>query len=148
MRFTRSTLTFAALAGVLVATPSALATPAVAAPDATPQGVCGRGYATVNSMPVGSLGTVYLTYNSSNGQNCVATIRNKPGRAVDMSVWIDVPDTGNAAQDYGQYTSHAGPAYVYGKGHCVNWGGHIDNRHVQVYNSNCALREHRVTFTR
>jgi hypothetical protein len=47
----------------------------------------------------------------------------------------------------GQYTSHAGPAYVFGKGHCVNWGGHIDNRHVQIYNTNCA-GERRVTFTR
>lgn len=102
----------------------------------------------MNSMAVGSLGTVYLTYNSSNGRNCVATIRNRPGNAVAMSVWIDVPDTGNAAQDYGQYTLHAGPAYVFGKGHCVNWGGNIGNRYVQIYNSNCGQQEHRETFTR
>ncbi len=41
-----------------------------------------------------------------------------------------------------------GPAYAFGKGHCVNWGGNIDNRHVQIYNSNCGLQERRVTFTR
>ncbi|MGK8525037.1 hypothetical protein ACRS6B_27440 [Nocardia asteroides] len=100
-------------------------------------------------MRVGSLGTVYLTYNSSNGMNCVATIRDSTGNAVDMSVWIDVPDTGNAAQDSGRYTSHAGPAYAYGKGHCVNWGGNIGNRYVQIYNSNCAAhQESRLSFTR
>nr|WP_243274718.1 spore-associated protein [Streptomyces albus] len=127
---------------------TAVAAPAFAAPGVTPQGVCGKSYKTVNSMPVRSLGTVYLTYNSSNGMNCVATIRQKPGRAVSMSVWLEVPDTGSAAQDSGQYTSHAGPAYLRGKGYCVNWGGNIDNRFVQVYNSNCSLREHRVSFTR
>jgi hypothetical protein len=38
---------------------------------------------------------------------------------------------------------------VYGKGHCVDWGGHIDNVYTQVSASNCAsLKEQRVTYTR
>ncbi len=103
----------------------------------------------MNSVPVGSLGTVYLTYNAANGKNCVATIRNNPGTAVDMSAWVGVPDTDEYDDDYGRFTSYAGPTYVYGKGHCVDWGGHINNHYVHVSGSNCgALKEHRVTFTR
>ncbi|MER5401251.1 spore-associated protein [Streptomyces sp. NPDC002599] len=149
MRFNRSVLTAAAFATLALGATTALAAPASAAPNTTPQKVCGSAYKTVNSAPVGSLGTVYLTYNASNGKNCVATIRQNPGTAVDMAAWIYVPDTDEIAQDYGRYTSYAGPAYVYGKGHCVDWGGQIKNVYVQVTGSNCgAFREHRVTFTR
>src|SRR6476620_2037089 len=111
MRFTHSMLGAAALAALSVGATTALAAPASAAPNTTPQKVCGSAYKTVNSAPVGSLGTVYLTYNASNGKNCVATIRPNPGTAVDMSTWIYVPDTDEGAQDYGRYTSYAGPAY-------------------------------------
>jgi len=145
----RSVLVASALAALSLGTVTAMAAPASAAPNTTPQKVCGSGYKTVNSAPVGSLGTVYLTYNSSNGKNCVTTIRNTPGTAVDMSAWIYVPDTDQGDDDSGQYTSYAGPTYVYGKAHCVSWGGNISNINVQVNNSNCsALKESRVTFTR
>ncbi|WP_048574734.1 hypothetical protein, partial [Streptomyces leeuwenhoekii] len=119
-------------AALSVGATTALTAPASAAADATPQEACGSGYKTVNSAPVGSLGTVYLTYNSSNGKNCVATIRNNPGTAVDMSAWVFVPDTEEQDEDYGRYTSYAGPTYVYGKGHCIDWGGSIGNVYVQV----------------
>ncbi|GGY06890.1 spore-associated protein [Streptomyces djakartensis] len=149
MRFTRSVLAASATAALSLGTMTALASPASAAPDTTPQRVCGSGYKTVNSAAVGSLGTVYLTYNSSNGKNCVATIRNNPGKAVNMSAWIYIPDTDEHHYDEGLFTSYAGPTYAYGKGHCVDWGGSIAGTHVQVYGSNCsALKEHRVTFTR
>ncbi|MFE4050233.1 spore-associated protein [Streptomyces sp. YIM B13518] len=149
MRFSRSVLAASVLAALSVGATTALASPAAAAPDTTPQQVCGSGYKTVNSAAVGSLGTVYLTYNSANGRNCVTTIRTNPGTARDMSAWVYVPDTEKGDQDGGWYTSYAGPTYVYGKGHCVDWGGSIDNVYVQVYGSNCgALKEHRVTFTR
>ena len=136
--------------GVLVAGATvAGGTAASAAPNVTPQKVCGSAYKTVNSAPIGSLGTVYLTYNSSNGKNCVVTIRTNPGTAKDMSTYIYVPDTDAYAEDSGNYTSYAGPAYVYGKAHCVSWGGHIANVYVSVDNSNCAARvEHRVTEIR
>ncbi|MEZ3180727.1 spore-associated protein [Streptomyces pimonensis] len=149
MKFSRSVLAASALAALSMGATTALASPAAAAPGTTPQKVCGSGYQTVNSAAVGSLGTVYLTYNPANGRNCVTTIRNNPGTALDMSAWVYVPDTQEADQDGGWYTSYAGPAYVYGKGHCVDWGGNIDDVYVQVYGSNCgALKEHRVTFTR
>nr|WSW71103.1 spore-associated protein [Streptomyces sp. NBC_00995] len=136
--------------GALVAGATVMGTTAAtAAPNVTPQGVCGSAYKTVNSVPVGSLGTVYLTYNSGNGKNCVATIRTNPGTAKDMSTYIYVPDTDEWAGDSGNYTSYAGPAYVYGKGHCVSWGGNIANVYVSVDNSNCAARaERRVTEIR
>ncbi|MEV6960296.1 spore-associated protein [Streptomyces sp. NPDC051207] len=149
MRFTHSAMATAALAALSLGTVTALAAPASAAPNTTPQKVCGSGYTTVNSAAVGSLGTVYLTYNSATGKNCVATIRNNPGTAMDMSTWIYVVDTEENDGDWGEYTSYAGPAYVYGKGHCVDWGGHIGNVHVSVSGSNCgSLKEHRVTYTR
>ncbi|MEU0375065.1 spore-associated protein [Streptomyces sp. NPDC006283] len=149
MRLTRSALAAVALTALSVGATTALASPASAAPNTTPQKVCGSGYKTVNSAPIGSLGTVYLTYNSSNGKNCVTTIRNNPGNARAMSAWIYVPDTNEGDEDYGQYTSYAGPTYVYGRAHCVDWGGNIGSVYVQVLGSNCAaLKEHRVTFTR
>ncbi|MFH8462633.1 spore-associated protein [Streptomyces sp. NPDC017991] len=149
MGFHRSVLSVVACAALSVGATAALAAPASAAPNTTPQKVCGSAYKTVNSAPVGSLGTVYLTYNASNGKNCVATIRKNPGTAVEMSTWVYVPDTDESDEDFGWYTSYAGPAYVYGKGHCVDWGGHINNVYVQVTGSNCAaLKEHRVTSTR
>ncbi|MFI8191553.1 spore-associated protein [Streptomyces sp. NPDC085946] len=149
MGFKRSALTAAALGALAAGTTTALAAPASAAPDTTPQKVCGSGYATVNSAPIGSLGTVYLTYNAANGQNCVATIRNSPGTALPMSAWVYVPDTEESDADSGRYTSYAGPTRVYGKGHCVDWGGNIANVYVTVYGSNCeALKERRVTYTR
>ncbi|WP_369274258.1 spore-associated protein [Streptomyces sp. R11] len=149
MRFTRSVLSGAAVAALAVGSTAALAAPASAAPNTTPQKVCGSAYKTVNSAPVGSLGTVYLTYNASNGENCVVTIRKNPGTAQDMSAWIYVPDTEEFHEDNGSFTSYAGPTYVTGKGHCVDWGGHIKNVYVQVTGSNCgSLKENRVTFTR
>ncbi|MFH0521077.1 spore-associated protein [Streptomyces sp. M41] len=149
MRYARSILSATALAALTVGTTAALAAPASAAPNTTPQKVCGSAYKTVNSAPVGSLGTVYLTYNARNGENCVATIRNNPGAAALMSAWIYVPDTEEFHEDAGEFTSYAGPTYVYGKGHCVDWGGNIKNVYVQVTGSNCgSLKENRVTFTR
>ncbi|MFG2453952.1 spore-associated protein [Streptomyces sp. M41(2017)] len=149
MRFNRSVLVAGASAALLMGASTALAAPASAAPNTTPQKVCGSAYKTVNSAAIGSQGTVYLTYNASNGKNCVTTIRNSPGTAVDMSAWIYVSDTGVGDDDYGQFTSYAGPTYVYGKGHCVDWGGQIKNVYTQISGSNCgAFKEQRVTFTR
>ncbi|MGW6486636.1 spore-associated protein [Streptomyces sp. NPDC055056] len=149
MRFNRYVLVAGASAALLMGASTALAAPASAAPNTTPQKVCGSAYKTVNSAAIGSQGTVYLTYNASNGKNCVTTIRNSPGTAVDMSAWVYVSDTGVGDDDYGQFTSYAGPTYVYGKGHCVDWGGQIKNVYTQISGSNCgAFKEQRVTFTR
>ncbi|MFJ9038492.1 spore-associated protein [Streptomyces sp. NPDC102406] len=149
MRFTRSTLSLAAVTALTAGSVAVLASPASAAPNTTPQKVCGSAYKTVNSAAVGSLGTVYLTYNAATGRNCVATIRSSPGTAVDMSAWVYVEDTDQGDSDSGSFTSYAGPASVYGKAHCVDWGGNIKNVYVSVYGSNCAaLKERRVTSVR
>ncbi|MEU8709847.1 spore-associated protein [Streptomyces sp. NPDC048565] len=149
MRIARNLAAVGTVAVLAVGGTAAFGATASAAPNVTPQGVCGAAYKTVNSAPVGSLGTVYLTYNASNGQNCVATIRANPGTAVSMSAYVYVPETDEWAGDDGDFTSYAGPGYVQGKGHCVSWGGHIDNLYVSVENSNCAaLKEHRVTEVR
>ncbi|MGW0564803.1 spore-associated protein [Streptomyces sp. NPDC003016] len=149
MGYARNATAAGALAALVVGATAAFGATAQAAPNVTPQGVCGSGYKTVNSVPVGSLGTVYLTYNSANGMNCVATIRTSPGTAKNMSVYVYVPDTDEWAGESGNFTSYAGPGRVYGKGHCVNWGGSITNVYVSVENSNCAsLRERRVTSVR
>ncbi|MFF3260047.1 spore-associated protein [Streptomyces sp. NPDC002932] len=149
MRSVRNVAAVGALATLTLGATVVLSTTASAAPNVTPQGVCGSAYKTVNSAPIGSQGTVYLTYNSANGKNCVATIRANPGTAKAMSTSIYVSDTDEWAGDDGNYTSYAGPAYVYGKGHCVSWSGSIGNVYVSVDNSNCAkLKEHRVTEVR
>ncbi|WP_018545921.1 hypothetical protein [Streptomyces sp. LaPpAH-108] len=146
MRFHRSALAALATMALAAGATTALASPASAAPNTTPQKVCGNAYKTVNSAPIGSLGTVYLTYNPTNGKNCVTTIRNTPGTATDVAAWIYVPDTDAYDQDYGTYTSYAGPTYIYGKGHCVDWGGQIHNVYTQITGSNCAsLKEQRTT---
>ncbi|MFI7006295.1 spore-associated protein [Streptomyces sp. NPDC050145] len=149
MRVNRPALTAAALAALAMGATTALASPASAAANVTPQQVCGSSYKTVNSAPVGTRGTIYLTYNATNGKNCVVTIRSNPGTRTDMSAWIYVADTDQGDSDYGSYTSYAGPTYVYGKAHCVDWGGSIGNVYVQVTGSNCAsLKENRVTTVR
>ncbi|ULR48102.1 spore-associated protein [Streptomyces deccanensis] len=149
MRKVRNVVTMGALAALAVGASTAFATAASAAPNVTPQGVCGKAYKTVNSAPVGSLGTVYLTYNASNGENCVATIRKNPGTLKPMSTWVYIPATDEYAGDADDYSSYAGPAYVYGRNFCVNWGGSIDNVYVSVENSNCgSLKEQRVTEIR
>lgn len=149
MRSIRNLAAVGALTALAVGSATAFSATASAAPNVTPQGVCGKAYKTVNSAPIGTLGKVYLTYNSSNGENCVATIRTNPGTLKPMATWIYVPATDEYASDADDYSSYAGPAYVYGKGYCVSWGGNIANVYVSVENSNCAsLKETRTTEVR
>lgn len=103
----------------------------IAAPSASAaasyNGACGSGYSVTNSARIGNGGTIFLTYNSSNGNNCVVTIRDTPdstpgvvsaglGRSDDIYSW---------KSDLGNYKSYAGPVYVYGKGSCMDWTGAI-----------------------
>lgn len=107
MGIRRNIATAGAVTALVVGATTAFSATASAAPNVTPQGVCGSAYKTVNSVPVGSLGTVYLTYNSTNGKNCVATIRTSPGKVKAMSTYIYVPATDEYAGDNGNYTSYA-----------------------------------------
>ena len=126
----------AALAGVVSVATASLAlspTPANAA-TYTATGLCGSGYTTeVAEMEILG-GSVYLMYNSSNGYNCVVTIKTanvgtatptaavlgtKEGAVLEPSTWQE--------HDSGNYKYFAGPVYVYAPHTCVYWGGEAGN---------------------
>ncbi|MFI1739911.1 spore-associated protein A [Streptomyces sioyaensis] len=117
----------------------ATATTASAAPKAAAyNGACGSGYRVVNSVPVTGKGTVYLTYSAKTGKNCVVTVRNKAGKAVQMSAYVTATNGSSPwVYDSGKYTAYAGPVYLPGKGICVDWGGSIESVAVSVSGSNC-----------
>lgn len=89
--------------------------------------VCGSGYKVlsggvilVKSRSGTSYGVMYVGYNSSNGRNCVTTIKtryvNVPS-IVDLLVQVaGDPPRGNA--DMVRY--YAGPIYVYAPGRCLS----------------------------
>ncbi|MET7685578.1 spore-associated protein A [Streptomyces sp. NPDC005423] len=123
---TAAALTALALGGTVAATsPASAATTAPAA--AAYNGACGTGYQVIGSTPVGNSGKVFLTWNESTGKNCAVTIRNTPGAKIHMGVELTIV-TGHETtpvSDTGQYTSYAGPVYLNGRGHCIEWYGVI-----------------------
>lgn len=88
----------------------------------TAKGVCGSGYAVVDSHSYGQA-TTYLLYNSSNGYNCVVTMSKYvvPGK-IKMSAALQVQG-GSLKTDSGSYTAYAGPVRLPAKSKCVIWGG-------------------------
>jgi hypothetical protein len=146
MQVSRHLAAIAVLAGTVAGTAAFTQPASAASAAATYNGVCGSGYKVVNSAPIGSSGTVFLTYNSSNGKNCVVTIRNTSGSPQYMFAYLGVSGTGDAQVDEGSYRSYAGPVYVYGRGVCLDWAGGIANQETWTYGSNCAaLKAQRVT---
>lgn len=113
---------------VSVAATAALAGGAVAlgsgtAAAASYNGVCGAGYSVIDHADLQG-GTVFLTY--KDGWNCVATVRDQPGAAIHMMAEISSSaDPSNIHIDQGNYTTYAGPVYVYAPHTCVTWGGQI-----------------------
>ena len=87
----------------------------------TPTQVCGSGYGVVDSHPL-SGATVYLLYNSSTGDNCVATMATSPTGAVSMNATLAV-EGGSSASNPGTFTDYAGPVVEYAPTSCVEWGG-------------------------
>ncbi|NYH51764.1 MULTISPECIES: spore-associated protein A [Nocardiopsis] len=136
MRTLRKTLATAAATVMLLAAGVVAASPASAAAY---NGACGSGYSVVNSAPVRfDLGTVYLTYNSSNGYNCVVTVRTDPGFDMPMSAGLRRSgDPDSYKSDTGEYGYYAGPVYVYASGSCVDWRGLIGNQATERYETNC-----------
>lgn len=120
-------------------TAATTAASAAAAPAAAYNGACGSGYGVVNSAAIGDLGTVYLTYSAKTGKNCVVTVRNTKGTAVYMraSVRVLITKDTQPVVDEGQYTKYAGPVYVTGKGHCIEWSGDIEDYGYYNGGSNC-----------
>lgn len=135
MRVSKKVVATGLVAAAMTAGTLVTAAPASAA---TYGGQCGSGYSVVNQRTITGKGTVYLTYNSSNGNNCVVTIRNNPGAAVQMFAGIArQSDPAWGAVDEGNYTTYAGPVYRYAKGSCVTWGGAITGSYAGGENTNC-----------
>lgn len=92
-------------------------------------GACGSGYSVIDSMKVGGTGTegvTYLTYNSSNGYNCAATMTNTPSDTDTDWIEAEIEVSGGSWNtNAGWFKKYAGPVYVYGKGHCIDWGGTV-----------------------
>ncbi|MDH6144904.1 MULTISPECIES: spore-associated protein A [Kitasatospora] len=104
-------------AGAAVAVPTA-------ANAASYDGACGSGYVGIRHMDMTG-GTVWLAYSSATGENCVVTVRNSPGAAEPMTASIRISG-GSWLEDSGNYTTYAGPKYVYAPGQCVDYTGSIN----------------------
>jgi hypothetical protein len=83
--------------------------------------VCGSGYGVVDSHTI-SDATIYLLYNSSTGDNCVATMAADPTSAESMNATLAVQG-GSSASNPGDFTDYAGPVVEYAPSSCVEWGG-------------------------
>ncbi|MEU4351789.1 spore-associated protein A [Streptomyces sp. NPDC023838] len=130
-RYMAVALALPSVAGILAAAPEAAAAtphnsrPAVAAQPAGGEynGACGSGYEVIDEMRLESGATVYLTYSAS-GYNCVVTVRQYPGSPAWTTAWLaNADDSSSRREDADDYTSYAGPVFVYAKGSCVSWGG-------------------------
>jgi hypothetical protein len=116
---------------------------ATAAPKAAYNGACGDGYSVVNSAGIADMGTVFLTYNAQTRKNCVVTVRNETGEPIHMSASVRVlldHDTTPQIEE-GDFSTYAGPVYVEGAGHCIEWSGVIDEEEYYNSGSNCGLHK-------
>ncbi|MGQ4510786.1 spore-associated protein A [Streptomyces sp. DW26H14] len=99
---------------------------------------CGTGYGVVNSAPIGTAGTVYLTYSATTKKNCVVTVRANPGTAVHMTASLGLGSHPDTVVDQGNYTTYAGPVYLYAPGQCVSWRGEIAGAVAGKNQTNCS----------
>lgn len=91
----------------------------------TPGEVCGSGYSQINQHALGSVGAVFLMYNSSNGYNCVVTLKyTSVGTASAVSATLQA-EGGTATKDSGNFSYYAGPVKKSAPGTCVKWGGSV-----------------------
>lgn len=117
-KFVRATNALGVAAGMALAL---IPAPAQAATNPyTAKEVCGSGYDVLQSHSI-SGAKIVLMYNGS--YNCVVTLKTTrigKGSYVDSSLTVE---GGGAAFDGGTYKYFAGPTKLYGKGHCVSYGG-------------------------
>ncbi|MFD9425727.1 MULTISPECIES: hypothetical protein [unclassified Streptomyces] len=134
----RRLATYGASLGIAVGSLVAMPGTATAASSvASYNGVCGSGYALIDSVGLGGEAVVYLTYNSGNGKNCAVTLRNAVGAPELMDVVLRRSgDDASTVWDSGNYTSYAGPVYLYAQGSCIDWGG-LFRKRVTMGNSHC-----------
>lgn len=98
-------------------------------------GVCGSGYGVIDSHALTG-GTIYLTYNGSTEKNCVVTVRSSPGSAEYMLAEVSLAGAPWNA-DSGNYTTYAGPVYVYAPHSCIDWGGGISSNYWSDLDTHC-----------
>ncbi|GAA1189750.1 hypothetical protein F4556_006706 [Kitasatospora gansuensis] len=99
-------------------------------------GACGSGYSVIDTLPLAE-GTVFLTYNSSNGYNCVVTVRTNPSsylKSMDAGIRLS---GGSWTEDGGFFTTYAGPVRLYAAHSCIDWRGTINGEVNYQYNSHC-----------
>lgn len=123
-------------AAVLATAGAALMIAPTAAEAASYDGVCGAGYWVIDSYGLNG-GTMFLAYNGST--DCVVTVRNTPGAPLYMTAGVKLSGTpwSSSTTDEGDYTTYAGPRYVYAPGHCIDWGGQINGSAKDFYNVHC-----------
>ncbi|GAA1945121.1 spore-associated protein A [Kitasatospora viridis] len=119
-RLIRRTITSAA---VLAAATAGLVGLPGTAQAAAYNGACGPGYSILQGASVWG-GSVYLLYNGST--DCVVTVRNTPGAYYSMRATVGLTG-GQQYTNAGNFTSYAGPVYVYAPGQCINWSGEINH---------------------
>ncbi|WP_240644082.1 M23 family metallopeptidase [Antribacter gilvus] len=91
----------------------------------TPGEVCGSGFTQVDSAALGTAGRVYLMYNSSNGNNCVVTLKSTNlGNPTAVSAFLE-PQGSTRTTDSGSYGYYAGPVKRSAPNTCVRWGGSV-----------------------
>jgi murein DD-endopeptidase MepM/ murein hydrolase activator NlpD len=91
----------------------------------TPGEVCGSGYSQINQHALGTVGAVFLMYNSSNGYNCVVTLKyTSVGTASAVSASLQV-EGGTTTTDSGSFSYYAGPVKKSAANDCVKWGGSV-----------------------
>ncbi|MFG2059529.1 protein kinase [Micromonospora sp. NPDC048930] len=106
------------------------ATSSAAAPKPNPYTatqVCGSGYQVIDSATLTANGVrkgrVYLLYNTSNGYNCVVTLKDvNVGVATSTSAYLEVQGKTRQTES-GSYKYYAGPVRAGAPGVCVKWGG-------------------------
>ncbi|MGY0056501.1 spore-associated protein A [Streptomyces sp. LZ34] len=126
----RSAQRIATVAGALVLAAAGMVATSTTAHAASYNGVCGAGYGVVESAAIGDAGTLFLTWNGSTGKNCAVAVRNAPGAAIWMEVWVSRTADGGGDVDNGYFTSYAGPVYVSGRNTCIAFSGTIGSQSV------------------
>jgi hypothetical protein len=119
----------AAAAVVAGATALAVGPGAAYASDVNPNSasaLCGSGYKVIQTHATEGAFYTYLLYNSSNGKNCAVTLKQKNlGTKNTTDVYLLSQKTQKSAEDFGSYTSYAGPIYLSAPGECVKFGGSV-----------------------
>ncbi|WP_433422823.1 spore-associated protein A [Microtetraspora malaysiensis] len=133
----KSAKTALVAAGLAVGAFTVSPAPAIAAAY-SPEGVCGAGYARVSDgsravkTPSGStFGHVYLLYNSSNGYNCVVTIKKSYVGTATLTMATLQVEGSKPVTDSKSYKYYAGPVKASAKGKCVRYSAVIYDTRTQ-----------------